>query len=83
MKIKLHPPLRRAFEMAALEQQYASRLTELFGSVADAKQSHDEWRVMHQPVVHHWTTYNAIAMQEVCSPLLPSERRLMVAEVTF
>lgn len=82
MKTKLHPPLRDQLTMAAMEQYYTSRLTELFGSVALAKQAHDQWAI-HHPPIHHWTTYNTIAMMEVTAPMLPSERKIMIAEVTF
>lgn len=82
MKTTLLPPIRLAFEMAAMEQKYTSRLMELFGSEAKAKQAHDEW-VIHHPPIHHWTTYNTIAMIEATADLLPSERKLMFAKVEF
>lgn len=83
MQVKLLPPLRSEWEMAAMEESYLSRLTELFGSSANARQSHDEWHKLHHPVIHHWTTYNMIAMQETTKELLPSERKLMIARVDF
>lgn len=82
MKTKLHPPIRDQFTMAAMEKQYTSRLIELFGSVALAKQAHNQWVINHPPI-HHWTTYNTIAMMEVTAPMLPSERKMMIAEVKF
>ena len=82
MKIKLYPPLREQFTMAAMEQRYTSRLLELFGSEAKALQAHNEWATTHPPI-HHWTTYNTIAMIDATVDLLPSERKLMVAKVIF
>ena len=82
MKTKLYPPLRDQFAMAAMEQKYTSRLLELFGSDAKALQAHNEWVIAHPPI-HHWTTYNAIAMIDATVDLLPSERKLMVAKVTL
>ena len=75
MKITLTPPIRTAFERASIEGVYRNRLLELFGSVANAQKAHDEWHRMHQPPVHHWLTYNAIARIEASSALLPSERK--------
>lgn len=82
MKTKLYPPLRDQFTMANMERTYTSRLLELFGSEAKALQAHNEWAATHPPI-HHWTTYNTIAMMEATCDLLPSERKLMVAKVTF
>lgn len=82
MKTKLYPPLRDQFTMAAMEQKHTSRLLELFGSEAKALQAHNEWAATRPPI-HHWTTYNTIAMMEATIDLLPSERKLMVAKVEF
>lgn len=82
MKTKLYPPLRDQFTMSAMEQKYTSRLLELFGSEVNALQAHNEWAT-HHPPIHHWTTYNTIAMIDATVDLLPSERKLMVAKVTF
>ena len=82
MKTTLTPPLRLPFEMAAMERVYTERLIDLFGSEAKALQAHDEWQKNHPPI-HHWTTYNAIAMMEATKDLLPSERKLMIARVEF
>lgn len=82
MKTKLYPPLRDQFTMANMERTYTSRLLELFGSEAKALQAHNEWVIAHPPI-HHWTTYNTIAMIEATVDLLLSERKLMVAKVEF
>ena len=75
MKTTLTPPIRTAFERASIEGVYRNRLLELFGDVASAKKAHDEWHSLHQPPIHPWTTYNAIAKIEACVALLPSERK--------
>lgn len=83
IKIKLTPPLRDKFDMARREKVYHDRLIELFhGSETLAKQAHDEW-VIHHPPIHHWRTWNMIAMTEATCDLLPSERQLMHAQVIF
>lgn len=74
MKVTLTPPIRTQFERASIEGAYLNRLTDLFGNEANAKQAHDQWHISHQPPIHHWTTYNAIARIEACSALLPNER---------
>lgn len=82
MQIKLTPQLRCAWEMAVMADKYEARLVELFEGVANAKASHDEWVVHHQPL-HKWAKYNAIAFMEATSELTPSERNIMRAEVRF
>lgn len=74
MKITLTPPIRTAFERASIETAYHTRLLELFGNEANAKKAHDEWHRLHQPPVHHWTTYNAIARIEAGCALAKHER---------
>lgn len=83
MTVKLYPPLRQQFDMARREQVYKTRLLELFnGSVKEAREAHDAW-VLHRPPIHHWVTWNTIAMMESVCDMLPSERQQMVAEVKF
>ncbi len=83
MKITLTPPLRNAFERAAMEQTYQARLLDLCGSETRAKQLHDEWHRLHQPPIHPWLTWNAIARIEANINLLPSERKLTSYVVEF
>lgn len=83
MKIKLYPPIRNAFDMARREEVYRDRLLSLFNNSSDeAREAHDEW-IKHHPPLHHWVTWNSIAMMEATCDLLPSERQLMHAQVVF
>lgn len=82
MQIKLTPQLRSEWEMAVMADKYEARLIELFGSVADAKLSHDEWVVHHQPL-HKWVKYNLIALSDATEGMVPREKSVMRAEVKF
>lgn len=77
MKTTLTPPIRTDFERASIEGIFRNRLLDLFGDVANAKKAHDEWHRLHQPPIHHWTTYNAIARIEALS-VLPKHDRVGV-----
>lgn len=83
MKITMTPPIRTAFERASIETVYTTRLLELFGNEANARKAHDEWHRLHQPPVHHWLTYNAIARIEAGIVFLPSERKNVSFIVEF
>lgn len=85
VKLKPHT-LRSEFLMAAMEDHYAERLLSLFrNSAGDAQHAHDQWVNLSRPVYHKWSTYNKIALEDICHDfnLLPSETKLLTAVVTF
>ena len=77
MKITMTPPLRNAFERAAMEEKYKARLIELFENEVNAFMAHNEWYKGRQSVFHRWYVYNQIAHIEACHGLLPSEKKLV------
>jgi len=83
MKVKLLPPIRNKDEMEERERRYLRRLTDLFETASRAYEAKESFYNQHQPQIHHWKTYNTIAMIEAVHDMTKSERLLMVAEVTF
>jgi hypothetical protein len=86
--VKLFPPIRVAFDMAAMEQKYADRLTGLYEGNLDWMEreylEHCKLKAMfNEPKVSRWKTFNAIAKIEATRDLLPSERPKIWAEVWF
>ena len=77
MKITMTPPIRNAFERAAMEEKYKARLIELFENEVNAFMAHNEWHKKNQSVFHRWYIYNQIAHIEACQGLLPSEKKLV------
>lgn len=83
MKVTLSPPLKPAFQMAAMATVYRERLLGLCETIEKAKSFRDSWIASSKPPIHHWRTYNTIAFIEATINCSPSERKLIVAEVEF
>lgn len=70
-------------ERIEIERRYGARLTELCGDVNKAKLYHDEHVRLMRPPASAWSRFNAVAIVEATSPLLPSERRDAKFSVRF
>lgn len=83
IKVKILPPIRDQFTMAAMERHLAKELLNYWGSEIGARIMREDYVRKHQPVNHDWDTAMDRARHIVYKELLPSERRLMTETVSF
>lgn len=66
-----------------VEDAYAERLLELFGTAAKAVESKAQWDKLGRPPLHHWLVYNRIAQSEATFELSLSEKGLAHFEISL